>query len=68
MNIVLYGRPQRAHTAQDLTTLLEALDENQMCYRINREFAALITERTGRSFEQAQLYETAQDLTEEFRV
>lgn len=45
MNIVLYGRPQASFVEEDLNALFAALDSNGLSYRINRDFARLITEK-----------------------
>ena len=57
MNIVLYGRPQASFVEEDLNALFEALESNGLSYRINREFACLITGKTGKKFGESQLYD-----------
>ncbi|HJB85450.1 MAG TPA: NAD(+)/NADH kinase [Candidatus Alistipes merdigallinarum] len=57
MNIVLYGRPQASFVGEDLNALFEALDSNGLSYRINRDFARLVADKTGRNFEEDQLYD-----------
>lgn len=57
MNIVLYGRPQASFVEEDLNALFEALESNGLSCRINRDFARLITEKTGRAFGESQLYD-----------
>lgn len=57
MNIVLYGRPQASFVEEDLNALFEALDSNGLSCRINREFARLVTDKTGRNFGEDQLYD-----------
>ena len=57
MNIVLYGRPQASFVEEDLNALFEALESNGLSCRINRDFARLITEKTGRAFDENQLYD-----------
>ena len=57
MNIVLYGRPQALYVYLFLNALFAALESNGLSYRINRDFARLITEKTGRAFGESQLYD-----------
>ena len=64
MNVVLYGRPRAAYTAEELDRLFNALESNGMQCRINADFAAQAAALTGRTFGAGSLYDERQDAGE----
>lgn len=62
MRIVLYSRPRPSYRAEDLSRLIGVLRENGIDFRINGDFAAQITDRTGFGFDSGQIYRGGEDI------
>lgn len=64
MNVVLYGRPQAAYTAEELDRLFNALESNGMRCRINGDFASQVASLTGRTFAPEAVYDERTEVGE----
>lgn len=56
MKIVLFSRPQIAHTVEDLQRLLGLIDHYGFDYAINQEFAAVVEQKLGIVVESEKIY------------
>lgn len=56
MKIVLFSRPQIAHTVEDLQRLLGLIDHYGFDYAINQEFATVVEQMLGIKIESEKIY------------
>ena len=68
LEIILFSRPQLAHTSEEIQRLLGALDKRKLRYRVNREFALRIQELTDISIPSDQQYTAIDDTYSEQSV
>lgn len=65
MKIAIYSRAEIAHEAGELSRLIRALKDNGIYYYINRDFAAVITGKTGEPVDSDRLYADGGDLPDD---
>ena len=58
MKIILFSRPQLAHTAEEIGQLFEAMDLFGLDYAVNEEFAPLARELAGISLPDSKIFGT----------
>lgn len=58
MKIILFSRPQIAHTAAEVGQMFEAMRLFGLDFAVNEEFAQLVTQLTGEQFASGQIYGT----------